>query len=252
MLLIEFATVYGNDWYILPFKLNVGSLTLLNQVIVSDVFGRNLLLTRAGVNDPQWNLFSLSTVNDAAHPAQNALLLPPTVGYVAESEAFETVVFARDEMANLAWGIETKVQDNIESTIDRKASWVGHRSPPPGDKAKPSYRIETIVPNYWIPFAPEQQADQQSIHLRMVPMEVDEGGVPRIIGPEGRLLTSRDSDGALWVFNEEIPREGTIINRLYRFARWSGGRNSLWTARRRRTGKGESSSGLKFDVLAPP
>jgi hypothetical protein len=101
LLLVEFATVYGNDWYVLPIKLAVGSLTILDSVIVSDVFGRNLLVERAGVNEPQWNLFSLDT-KSSAHPAEDALFLPPTAGYTIESDAVESVLFLRDQVADLA------------------------------------------------------------------------------------------------------------------------------------------------------
>jgi hypothetical protein len=231
LLLVEFATVFGNDWYILPVKLPVGSLTLLDFVVVTDVFGRNLLVDRAGDGEPQWNLFSLATTTGA--------------------EPVETVLFLRDEMADLVWAAEARVEDGLGQAIDRRARWVGHRSVPPGDPARPSYRVETIVPDYWIPFAPEQLADQQSVRLRLVPMEVDEGGVPRAIEPQGHLLVANGSDGRLWLFEEEVPREGTLVDRIYRYARWQGGRSASWTARRRQTGRGEGSSGLRFDVLDP-
>jgi hypothetical protein len=250
LLLVEFATVYGNDWYVLPIKLAVGSLTILGSVIVSDVFGRNLLVERAGVNEPQWNLFSLDT-KSSAHPAQDALFLPPTAGYTIESDAVESVLFLRDQVADLALAVEGRIEDALEHMVDRRAAWMGGRTVAPGSPALPSYRVETIVPDYWIPFAPEQLPDQQSIHLRLVPMEVDDGGTPRIIEPEGRLLTVTGSDGRLWVYDEEIPREGTSVERVQRYARWLGGRAAIWTARSRQTGRGEGSSGLRFDVLDP-
>jgi hypothetical protein len=250
LLLVEFATVYGNDWYALPIKLPVGSLTILDSVVVSDVFGRNLLVERAGVNEPQWNLFSLDT-RGSAHPAQDALFLPPTAGYTIESDAVESVLFLRDEVADLAWAVEGRIEDSLERMVDRRAAWVGGRTVAAGNPTLPSYRVETIVPDYWIPFAPEQLPDQLSIHLRLVPMEVDDGGMPRIIEPESRLLTATGSDGRLWVYDEEIPREGTSVERVHRYARWLGGRSAIWTARYRQTGRGEGSSGLRFDVLDP-
>jgi hypothetical protein len=250
LLLVEFVTVYGNDWYVLPMKLAAGTLTILDSVVVSDVFGRNLLVERAGVNEPQWNLFSLDT-KGAAHPAQDALFLPPTAGYLAESDAVESVLFLRDEVADLAWAVEGRVEDGLEGIVDRRAAWVGSRTVKPGDPARPSYRVETIVPDYWIPFAPEQLADQQSIHLRLVPMEVDDGGTPRTVEPQGNLLATNGAAGRLWLFDEEVPREGTAVDRVHRYARWLGGRSATWTARRRQTGRGEGSSGLRFDVLDP-
>ncbi len=250
LLLVEFATVYGNDWYVLPIKLPVGSLTLLDSVVVSDVFGRNLLVTRAGEGEPQWNLFSLDT-RGAAHPAQDGLFLPPSAAYLGESAPVESVQFLRDEMADLAWAVETKVQDQLERVIDRRSTWVAPPRPAPGTRDLPAYRVETVVPDYWIPLAPEQLADQKSIRLRLVPLEVDVGGAPQATEPKGLLLVANDSGGRLWMFEEEVPREGTLVDRLYRYARWQDGRTTLWTARRRQTGRGEGSSGLRFDILDP-
>ncbi len=253
LLLVEFATVYGNNWFVLPIKLPVGSLTLLDEVVVSDTFGRNLLLTHAGEGEPQWNLFSLDTVPGAAapHPAQNALFLPPSAAYVMQSSPVERVLFLRDEMADLAWAVETCFEDTLERVVDRRSLWIVPGKPSPGTRDLPAYRVETVVPDYWIPFAPEQLPDQKSIRLRLVPLEIDKGGTPQIVEPKGRLLSAKDSDGRLWLFDEEIPREGTLVERIYRYARWQDGRTTLWTARRRQTGSGEGSSGLRFDILDP-
>lgn len=250
MLLVEFVTVFGNDWYVLPIKLPVGTLTLLDSVVVSDVFGRNLVVTKAGEGEPQWNLFSLDT-KGVPHPAQNGLLLPPVAGYLAEGTPLESVLFLRDEMADLAWAVETRVQDALERVVDRRSAWVAPGKLPPGTRDLPAYRVETVVPDYWIPLAPEQLQDQQSIRLRLVPMEVDQGNGPQAVEPKGGLLVANDSGGRLWLFEEEVPREGTLVDRLHRYARWQDGRTALWTARRRRTGRGEGSSGLRFDVLDP-
>jgi hypothetical protein len=170
---------------------------------------------------------------------------------MAESDAVESVLFLRDEVADLAWAVEGRVQDGLEGIVDRRAAWVGSRTVKPGDPARPSYRVETIVPDYWIPLAPEQLADQQSIHLRLVPMEVDDGGTPRTVEPQGNLLATNGATGRLWLYDEEVPREGTAVDRVHRYARWLGGRSATWTARRRQTGRGEGSSGLRFDVLDP-
>jgi hypothetical protein len=251
LLMVEFATVFGNDWYVLPVKLPASSLTILDGVVVSDVFGRNVLVERAGVGEPQWNLFSLSS-KGAAHPAQQALFLPPTVGYSSDSKPVESVRFLRDDMADLAWAVETLVEDDLGARIDRRSIWIGHRaSPPPGNPNQPFYRVETIVPDYWIPLAPEQLQNQSSIHLRLVPMEADNGGTPVVIEPRGLLLNAADPDGRLWLFDEEVPPEGTSVDRLYRYVRWQSGRSAVWTARKRTAGRCESSSGLKFDVLDP-
>lgn len=147
-------------------------------------------------------------------------------------------------MADLAWGVEAKVRHHLESRLDRRAAWVAPDRPPPGSRDLPAYRIETVVPDYWIPLAPEA-TDQGSIHLRLVPMAAESGveskpvtpangapkpveAVPGKVEPKGRLLRSSDPEG-LWVFEEEIPQEGAQIDRLYHYARWQDGRTSLWT-----------------------
>jgi len=173
LLLVEFATVFGNDWFILPLKLPAGTLTRLDSVVVTDVFGRHLLVERAGIDEPQWNLFSLSTRGDVAHPARDALFLPPTANYITESDPLETVLFLRDEMADLAWGVEATIENGLGAVINRRASWAGHRAALPDNSTLPSYHVETIVPDYWFPLAPERLAGQNSVRLRLVPMEVD-------------------------------------------------------------------------------
>jgi hypothetical protein len=248
LLLVEFATVYSNDWFVLPIKLPAGTLTILNSVTVTDVFGRTSVLTREGGSD--WNMFSLDTLG-ASHPAQSALLLPPTSGPLLESSPVESVLFLRDEMADLAWGVEARVQNALEAGVDRRATWVAPGKLPPGTAHLPAYRVETVVPDYWIPLAPEQLQGQASIHLRMVPLEVNSGGAPLAVEPKGLLLQSSDSGGRLWLYDEEIPPEGVQVDRLYRYARWQDGRTSMWTARRHSVGRGEGSSGLRFDVLDP-
>ena len=41
MLLISFATVYGNDWFLTPLEVPAGSLTTIERMLVRDVFGQD-------------------------------------------------------------------------------------------------------------------------------------------------------------------------------------------------------------------
>lgn len=247
LLLVEFATVYSNDWFVVPVKLPTGTLTVLDHVFAVDVFGRALVLRRAGLEEPNWNLFSLETKKPGEeHGARQALFLPPTAGHVVQGEPVETVLFLRDEMANMAWAVEACVEDTLEARVDRRSRWIPPAPPAPADPATPLYRVQTVVPDYWIPLVPEQ-VDTEAIRLRLTPL-ADDDSTP--IKPRGMLLTST-SRGRLSLFEEEVPREGVIVDRIYRHARWQGGRSAMWAARRKRTGKGEGSSGLRFDVLYP-
>jgi hypothetical protein len=53
----------------------------------------------------------------------------------------------------------------------------------------------------------------------------------------------------LRIEEEEIPREGAIVERAFSYARWFDGRTLLWLGRRKTAGRGESSSDLRYDVL---
>jgi hypothetical protein len=50
------------------------------------------------------------------------------------------------------------------------------------------------------------------------------------------------------MFEEEIPREGARVTRAFQYARWFNGVPLLWIGRRKQPGRGEGSSGLKFDT----
>jgi hypothetical protein len=67
----------------------------------------------------------------------------------------------------------------------------------------------------------------------------------------GQLLKSLSIEERLWLFEEEVPRAGVTVERIWKYARWYNGQILLWTARRKRIGRGEGSSGLRFDVILP-
>ena len=48
---------------------------------------------------------------------------------------------------------------------------------------------------------------------------------------------------------EEVPREGAMVERAFQHARWFDGRSLLWLGRCKVPGRGEGASGLRFDVL---
>jgi hypothetical protein len=56
-------------------------------------------------------------------------------------------------------------------------------------------------------------------------------------------------EGDYFIEEEEVPRAGRIVQRVYQRARWHGGKTFLWIGRRSQTGRGEGSSGLVFDHI---
>jgi hypothetical protein len=58
-----------------------------------------------------------------------------------------------------------------------------------------------------------------------------------------------EPDKDLILYEEEVPRAGTAVTRGYQYARWRDGSVHLWIGRRKRIGRGEGSSGLRFDFI---
>ena len=58
-----------------------------------------------------------------------------------------------------------------------------------------------------------------------------------------------DTEPPLRIEEEEVPREGAVATRAFQFARWIDGGSLLWLGRRKRAGRGEGASGLRFDVI---
>jgi hypothetical protein len=82
----------------------------------------------------------------------------------------ETVLFLRDEMANLAWAVEVLVTDDAGGLVDRfTGAPAGERLPPRAEGAPPRYFVDTVVPENWYPLAAEPlggRGADGSVHRR--------------------------------------------------------------------------------------
>jgi hypothetical protein len=74
-------------------------------------------------------------------------------------------------------------------------------------------------------------------------------GTPHLIPAQARLLQPNESPGRLLIREEEVPREGVVVRRVYRAARWYDGSLLVWASNQAGVGRGEGSSGLAFDTL---
>ncbi|MFD9059951.1 hypothetical protein ACFVZ3_00315 [Kitasatospora purpeofusca] len=268
LVFLEFALVYSNDWFQLPCDLPSGTVASIRGLAVTDVFGRKLWITPAGAGDDadwqRWSMFTLDTVGDASVPADTDLLLPSSVPKVAEGPVLEEVVLVRDESANMVWGVEQTVR--LPTGEPRRGSEVAaeilaHRlslhppAVPPPAAAPVRYEAMNTVPENWIPFLPVHVPGQnRQIRLQRAAMLGVVDGEP-VPARTALLREGFDQGRAYFVHEEEVPQTGTGITSSFNRTRWSDGRVSLWLATRRRTGRGEASSGLAFDFLedtAPP
>jgi hypothetical protein len=115
-LLLEYATLYGNDWYQFDIDAPLGSLSRVTGLTVTDTFGEVTVVPPTGHVTDEWGMF---TFDDLPNHDTPGLFLPPVVNTSEESDAVEEVVFTRDEMANLAFAIETTVEDPIGDALER-------------------------------------------------------------------------------------------------------------------------------------
>ncbi|WP_254532859.1 hypothetical protein [Natrinema gelatinilyticum] len=366
LLLLEFAVQYGNDWFLVPVETPVGSFSRVTSLSITDSFGCSQSIEPTVDQTDEWSAFAFEDVPSADEPG---LFVPPTLPSSVESDPVERVVLARDELANLGWGIERLVEGPVGDPLDRdefespslrvaavspahdddvatefvdlenpgdddldlaglsvrrdtageettvfvfddavlppastlrlhtggpagtSASddrldrycerdspiWadadalavddesvdgprrvVFHRLRRPAD-AEAAYRLSSTVPNHWFPLVvdPTSPTDYRLARARLLDAEelsVDPALLPaprgEILAPDPALLEA--GADTLQLPEEEVTRSGTTVTRGYRLSSWNTGRAHLWAGRRARTGHGEASSDLRFDVLEDP
>ncbi|TFV61569.1 hypothetical protein E4P42_01360 [Mycobacterium sp. PS03-16] len=253
LLMVTYATVYGNDWYVVPVRLPVGTLCRVATFTVTDVFGFSEPVGPAAADSPEFNVFGLS---DPRLPggASPWFLLAPALPAVLESAPVEHVLIARDEMANLAWAVEQHIEDDAGLPYDRYNAMI--RPPAPVAGAMRAYQVDSFVPEFWYPLAPEHVDEgREAVRLRLIPMArrvATADGAPAevsIARPLGHILEAARGAGSFWLHEEEVPRAGVDMVRTHQRARWHDGSVHTWAARRKGTGAGESASGLRFDTV---
>ena len=114
------------------------------------------------------------------------------------------------------------------------------------DSEKPlNYTLTTDVPDYWFPLL--RVLDNQgspSNTLKVGRLHRTPGkSEPQLLGKISKELKESG------IYDEELPREGIFVYRQFQFARWHDGSSYLWIARRKRIGRGEGASNLKFDSI---
>jgi hypothetical protein len=251
----EMGLVYGNDWFVVPYALPVNTLCEVLALVVTDVFGERTVIHAADDGEAAWQRWSLFNLSNAGELGSynRQFFLPSALGEALESEPLERVQFVRDEMANMVWAVEEVIPDATGRGINGhdSADKTGELPPPISDSpAAIRYLLGTTVPQNWIPFLPVQRSGSvQDIAFQRAAM-------PRLGETPGTLVGARGvllNEPALpWFVNEEeIPFAGTIVTRSYQRVRWYGGRTYVWIGRRRETGRGLGSSGLRFDQIEP-
>jgi hypothetical protein len=280
LLLIEFGLVYANDWFLVPFTLPVGSVADVRGIEVTNVFGERLWIEAAGSGSDEawqrWSMFTLSVAGNESEPANTSLLLLPTVPKIQESDPIEEVVLVRDEIANIAWGVERTVllpsgrskpgaEAGYETLAFHQAAaarrGAGGTGTDPEPAARIRYRAMTSVPEHWIPFLPVHvDGSNREIQLQRGSMPRVLEGDPdpaRKIQPRTTLLREgldSEEPTPYFIDEEAVPRAGARVLLSYQRTRWVDGRAFVWLGVRKQAERGEAWSGLAFDQIVdlPP
>ncbi|MEZ4993358.1 MAG: hypothetical protein R2824_23245 [Saprospiraceae bacterium] len=270
LLFSQFALVYGNDWIMTPLRTDVGAMYQITSLIVRDNFGIPTQINHLHEVAPNenWNFLQFQS-RDPENKKASFLFLPPSMASHLRSKEYEKVNFIRDEMANMVWGIEEIIPDAIgggssgskratalkvylaeiaENTIEQNLS---------SNQAKFKYLLEGSVPENWIPFIPVRVSDEdlfsRKIQLQRASMpRIVPGFSPRRVRPKSLLLQdglSENPKRPMFLYEEEVPRSGAIVTGKWKRTRWYNGETYVWFAWQKTNGRGEESSGLKFDTV---
>jgi hypothetical protein len=243
LLLVEFASVYGNDWFLAPCDAPFGTVLAVQALVVTDTFGGATLVSPARL--PGWAMYQVS----GAPPGH--LVLPSVTAGSLAGAPIEEVQLSRDEMADLGWAIERTVPGAAGQRLDRHEQWRDRLAGRPAAVRPAGVPTEAMVytladepPDHWTPLVPQSDGPR-SIRLRRGAFLRGDG---EAFPPLGRFLDRRQR---FELFEEELPRSGMMLTRCWQLARTADGRSLAWIGRRARPGRGESRSQVGFDRLRP-
>ena len=267
LMIIDFSLVSGNDWFTIPFEMEPGEISWINHITVKDVFG----ITTTIHNDKNtgqflntnplkiWDVFKVRPTDLLRERGNNNqelykkeeqfLYLTPVATFRQESRPLEELLFLRDEYANMVWGIERIVCNELGKPVngyDLHLELNGpFLNPEERENPMPQFRLASPVPANWIPYLPFH-IDESNIELRRaVMMRNETNAEPEDIDPLS-ILAQND---LLNIREEAIPRAGVRIQLTRQRVRGTDGKTYIWQGRKVLAGRGEGSSGLKFDQL---
>jgi hypothetical protein len=256
LLVMEFALVYGNDWFVIPLKSLIGDLSRVTGLIVTDTFGERTIVNTAETTsvtpgERPWSMYKIGNATQRS----DFVWLAPTVTQTIDGDALEDVFFLRDDMAAMAWAVEHQLPGPLDDGIDAYAAYLERikREAPPPPAPIPAgvvapdidYVLETTVPDNWIPLVPVRTPDFAPLLRR--------GQLVRATGATFVANVARaeilEPWHPLFIDDRIVPREGREVTRRFRRARWTDGSTYLWLGRESRVGRGPGYAGLQFDLV---
>jgi hypothetical protein len=274
-MLLEFSFIYSNDWFVFPLQHTVGDIRELKKLEVIDSFGITSSaepVIDKNENKQGWEVFTLSAPA-GEYSDGRIFYLPNTLYSALQSEAYESVSFLRDEMANLVWAIEKKYQkdgevinrnDEVLDRDDMDKSAEESISPLYWDSINQtmvdlsgfpdenqlgsdflspiaSYSPKKFPPAHWIPYQPKQTDEVAGAYNLRRSRTMENTKLPQY---KGRILSESKC-----IYEEEITRTGIEINRYYQLALDSNGAVHCWRSRDKKVDTKRALSGMRFDSI---
>lgn len=250
-LVASFATVYGDDWFLVPVELPRGSLAQVAKLVLRDSFGRRHRIDATAVGDHarvgaarSFRVFELTGDSAVAAGSPPRLLMPASLPVHEEGEPREEVLLLRDEAANLGWAVERVIESAAGRRIQRgaEANAVPARPSPAPAPGAWHYDLASAVPPHFVPLVPVRVAGGAAIRLQRGRLAIAGG----MSGARGVLL---DPAHRLLLREEEVPTSGVRVTRGYQLARGADGSVHVWCGRRKSPGARLQGPGLAHDAV---
>ena len=244
LLLIELMASHSDDWFLLPLATKSGMTLTVSSLVVTDAFDRVITLSPRS----DWSVFATQGLGT------DQLVVFPSASTPLRGPVTDRVLFAVDQDANLAWGIERmalgrELSDPPEvwtTPVDQDGSLVA------GGAHGYTYVPATGLRAPWRPYViTGDTAERRWVQATIDPDLFQED--PDLTEP-GDLVNDHPSSAADAIHAidaDVISESGNLLERRWVLARDATGRPVLWRQRERGQLVEGASSGLRFDVAEP-
>ena len=250
LLLAEFGLIYSNDWFMLPHpdgREHASARSAAFSSTTRSAGTRSFAPPGAGPR-PRGSgspcSISPSTARGPRPPAICSIS-SPAAGKVLESAPLERVNFMRDEMANMAWGVESIVPSQTGQGMSGYEASRNARGEPA------AALIKTRRPHRatW-PARPCRKLDSVHSRARRGQRQRDSPAA----GPHGRRRAAARAAAAraeVAVFHRRggSPARGRLRRAVVATRPLDARPDAIWVGRRKTAGRGEGWSNLVFDQI---
>ncbi len=272
----QFSLFYSNDWFLLPLSIPLNSLFSVSSVVVEDHFGVEFEIRPHGARDRvsngshggamPWSIFEPATdIKDSE--GINAIYAAGSKAFKIESAPLEEVLFQKDEVGNLLYGIETIVPDGFGGSINGNdlnlsisdffkshLPIIPPLNPTESDNPKFDFSLGSQVPENWIPFLAQSKNGKGYFQRGKFPRNLEGHYMPdrQFVRPKTSVLNPSSAivpQEAMLIDMGRI-NSGIKIGLKWQRLRWKNGKIVYWLSKYNKFGSGQDVSNAQaFDLL---